>query len=194
MTGTSIFAGIETVKATRSSSFFTPGRYFTRINKVRVTKSRKKVDFCGIDQIVLWTDPASIAAWKAEGQRVGLAPNAPGTETIHLLTTTNDFFLSDMKAFVVALTGYPESDVTEEVLVMLSSDQQPASGWLAEIECRHIIVKNSQKPFTVHKYVRMVPAAEVKAAMLSQEGGEGLVARLFPNGALDALIAAQAAA
>ena len=106
------------------------------------------------------------------------------------IKTNSDFFLSNTRSFIAGAIGSAFDDVDEatcyRVFPNLESNvvpENPLFGCFVEWKGRHITT-NAGKLFTKIKFVRNVPPSEIKESMDPEA-----VNRMFPNGALDQLIA-----
>ena len=74
----------------------------------------------------------------------------PGSKATILFVANRypQYFLQDVKGFVVAATNSSESDVTEEVIDYISGEDQPLSGTQIGVYAWDKVSESTSKPFT----------------------------------------------
>ena len=177
-----VFKGLSGAKARVDANYIRPGRYWARINKVVLKKSRKDDTFIAIEMTVLAIhDDAKLQ------QKPGQHCHSVREAMTHMMMAKHDSFLGNVKAFLANVLGVNEAEITEDNAVEVCSDSQPLSGTIVEVNA-HNIVTRKNTDFTAVNYMREVRAEEALAALPAE-----IVARYFPGNYLQNVAAAEAA-
>lgn len=180
-----IFAGIEQANASMDGNYIRPGTYITQIVRCKDGTSQMNGPFFAVEQkVMVVLDPGA-------NDPGGLPPHSVGEEMTEMMMKKYPSFLGNVKAFVSNALGCNPDQVSMQMLGQIISDQQPMANMFVEV-FGHTIRTRSGGNFTKTSYRRRVPASEVAHMLRQQDPTGALTARLFPNGALDALIAHEA--
>jgi hypothetical protein len=169
-----IFSGISAVKARVAANYMRPGRYWLRINRLKLDSNRKNVPFLAIEmQVCRVLDNDN-----GQGHKVG-------EDVTHMLMTDNEMFMPNIKAALARILDVPSETITEEECIAVAGDDQPLANTVVEILATEIQTR-AGNPFTQVDYKREVPIEEVAAGL----DDEKAIELCFPNGLLDKLLAA----
>ena len=132
-----IFAGIENVEVKQKSKYVTPGKYKCTVEVVKhgTTNEENKPYFLAEMKVVESTN----------------LEDFPIGSTLTWMTMVNkykNYFLKDVKNFVATATASDMDEVTEDVVELVSGEQQPLSGILMEVIAYESENKNSGKRYT----------------------------------------------
>lgn len=163
----SMFAGIKDAKAQLDANYMRPGIYWSRINRIKVDVSRKQEPFVAIEQTIIHV----LDDDDGKGHK-------KGEDITHMLMPKHDLFLPNIKGFIAGACSMDADAITEVEAMEVCGVGQPLTGTVVECRNRQIQTK-AGNPFTVVKYEREVPAAELMQALppIDQEN-------FFPGGAL----------
>lgn len=191
MDASRFFSGVEGARASNSSNYARPGHYFVRFDAMKIAENFQKLGFFVIEQTSLWTDPATVQAWESEGKPADKKPHAVGEEVVDVMKQSDTMFLPNIKAMVANLLEVTADQVTEEVCLRMVSPENPFGGALVECVNTRIFTRGKGQPFTKKHYKRIVPAAEIMAAMLTADPSGESINRIFKDGALERLVEEQ---
>lgn len=188
-----IFKGIGNAEVGAKTRFLIGGRYVVFIERIFLKATRKKRNaFIMEERVILVLDDKNEAK-----------PHTVGEAVSHYMDDGNESFLGNVKGVITELSEeiYGEefqpdemSDDDWEILAEnVCGDAQPLSGFFFIVDCTMITTK-ANKPFTVIKYTQMLVPDQIKTMLESSETTKGDILKLWPDGELDAMIAAEAAA
>lgn len=171
-TGGGVFSGVSQATPAMSATYCGVGMYQSQIVKafIKTTQKREQVALVEMRVCNVLDDA------QGRGHRVG-------DDVTWCIKVSNLYFLSEIRSFVAGSIGADFNEVDEATCTRVFSDENPLAGCFVEW-------KGTEKPtqagnlFTKIQFIRNVPAAEIKQNM-----DPAAVARMFPNGALDQLIA-----
>lgn len=135
---------IAKAKANKSGNFIRDGGYLFEVLKLEADKKFKGNTFI-----------AELKVLESRKTNPNVDPNPVGT-TCAYITNLDDKYglgMGNMKAFVMALYGVPEEEVTVDVLCEVTSDKQPATGM--KIRDEAFSKPKKEKPsetFTHHRW------------------------------------------
>lgn len=148
-----LFSGIGNASMSFGANYARAGKYLMFIRQVKEGKNRKGVGFVAIEK-------KCIEVIQAQGDE----PHFLGEEMTDMLMRDKDSFLPNFKAFVFKAMGdeiESPDEITEEVCDLITSDAQPLRGRVVEVENIGRIGKKSKQPYTLKKYLRLVPTEEL---------------------------------
>lgn len=165
------------------------GNYLQKIQSVRLANSFKHGgEFCAIEKRVVRAEPEP-----------GMKANHVGQEVVDLINNYGNqakVFGSKTRGFIAAITGEPYEQVTFANFLAACSDAQPLAGMLVMINNASKMVEvkkganaGKQEARPSKQYVRGFSVLQVKSILNAEE-----VAKFYPNGELDRLIAGLTAA
>ena len=170
--GGGVFAGVGQATPSLSATYCGVGRYQSQIIKVFLKDTRKSGNMAFVEMRVCNVlDDA-----EGRGHRVN-------DDVTWCIKTNSDFFLSEVRSFVAGSIGADFDAVDEDTVTRVFSDENPLSGCFVEWTGKDVTTKTNNL-FTKIKFVRNVSPTEIKESM-----DPALVNQMFPNGALDQLIA-----
>jgi hypothetical protein len=147
-----LFDGVKKADLNFGSNYAREGNYIVFIRRIAEGKTRKGRDFVAVEKVVL--EVISAPEEKA---------HKPGEQMSDLMMADKDSFLGNFKTMVVNLMGVQAEEVDEDACNLITSDTQPLAGIVAEVNNIERIGKESQKPYTLKKYVRSLPVEEILA-------------------------------
>lgn len=165
------------------------GRYLQRIQSVRLANSFKHGgEFCAIEKRVVRVEPEQ-----------GYKSNHVGQEIVDLINNYGNqakVYGSKTRGFIAAITGEAFEQVTFANFMAACADSQPLNGMLVEVDNHSKMVEvkkganaGKQEARPSKQYVRGYSVLQVKAILTAEE-----IAKFYPNGELDRLIAGLTAA
>lgn len=167
------FNGIESARASEGGNYERAGHYIERINRIKIGRSRKERDFVVFEKTI-WHVYDNCAN---QGHSVG-------EDVSHMLVKTgNEMFFPNMKSIFSSLAGCPSESVTPQIAEAIIT-QGLCNGMFVECGNRVITTKKGGL-FTEIRYKKQVSPQELKAVLAPD-----VQVRLFPNGELDAAVAA----
>jgi hypothetical protein len=164
----SIFANIKNAKARVDANYERAGRYYTRINSIKMIETRKNGEAMVIEQTVIAVLDNDNGLGHKEGDQIS-----------HLMLVKNDSFLGNVKAILGGICGQDPELVSSEDALAVCSDKQPLAGLVVEKLNRTIQTK-AGKDFTVINYVREVPPKELLTSLDPKT-----IKAFWPNGELE---------
>ena len=171
-TGGGVFSGVGQAKAGFNAAYCGVGVYQAQIVRALLKENRS------FEQLALVEMRICIVLDDGQGQG-----HRVSDDVTWCIKRKNDYFLSEIRAFVAGSIGAPFDSVDEDTCNRVFSDENPLAGCFVEWKGTNITTK-ANTLFTKIKFVRNVPAAEIKQNM-----DEAAINHMFPNGALDQLIA-----
>ena len=169
-----LFSGVEDAKASGDWNYELPGTYIERIDSVKLKQSRKRRWYLVFEKTIL----------KVIDDNDG-AGHRPGDVVTHMIDTSSDYFLGEIKGILSRILKVDADEVGQEECEAITRKAQPLRGII--VQCTNVNrVTKSDKDFTKIKYER------VAAARLPKLLGEKAVDRFFPDDQLDALIESEA--
>lgn len=177
-----LFSGVGNAKG-NSVTYIGSGQYLMRIERCHIVETRKKKDLVAVDLTVIKI--------LADG-----SAHKIGEEVNWGIQSDSDFFEREIKNFLVAVAGFDPSDMSEEQAAAeaermcseIFSAENPLGGVVVELHATDRVSKEGND-YTLRKFVRSLSSAEALAE-LSDEARN----RFFPNGQLEKLAEAEAAA
>ena len=171
-TACGVFSGVGQATPSLSATYCGVGIYQAQIVKafIKTTQKREQVALVEMRICNVLDDV------QGRGHRVM-------DDVTWCIKVSNLYFLSEIRSFVAGSIGADFNTVDEATCTRVFSDENPLAGCFVEW-------KGVEKPtqagglFTKITFVRNVPAAEIKQNM-----DPAVVNQMFPNGALDQLIA-----
>lgn len=179
-----MFDDVGNSRAKVDASYFRPGQYLLRIDRVKPGKSRKNRDFVAVEMTVL----------KCIQPAAGAEPHVPGEAVSQLFFQDSDYFLPEVKAFVMGAMGCTAEEVTSAVCeAMLDPKSQPFADIVVEVHAKSRVTKEG-KDFTAVAFKRPVSYKAIQAKNASAGGflTDAEIARFFPGDKLAALVAGEA--
>ena len=127
------FDGIEQAADAFESNFVNVGDYIAEIEAVRLTRSQKDdTEYFAIDMTI---EECCDAMGNAN-------PHRPGEHVAHLIKNKmRKTFLSNVKGFIAAACGVPQSEVTAANTERAVSDEQPLAGMRIRLRARKTTTK-----------------------------------------------------
>lgn len=131
-----LFSGIENAQIGGNATYFLEGKYRVRVDKAKVFQNRKG-DFLFVAEMTILesTNPKRL----------------PGTTASHVINKRHEAFLGDVKGFISAVNNCDPAEVTEEIVELVISDENPLGGLEVMLTCTEKTTK-AGNPFTVHRY------------------------------------------
>ena len=132
-----IFAGIENVEVRKNTKYVTPGKYKCTVEAIRqgLTNEENKPYFVAELKVV-------------ESNNIEDFPVGSTMAWMTMVKKFKSYFLKDVKNFVATATGSDMDEVTEEVVELVSGEEQPLTGILLEVIAYEGENKTSGKRFT----------------------------------------------
>lgn len=149
-----IFAGVGGARMAVQANYLKAGHYLVRLDIAKQDVTRKGIPFVALEFTVVHVYDAE------EPDRHGL-----GESVTHFLDSTNDYFLGEIKGFMVAALGCAETEVEAEMCHEVVADDQPLAGFFLEVDCRDRTSNKTGKPYTVIRYKRRVDQDELVRIM-----------------------------
>lgn len=165
-----LFGGIKDAKVGGDSDWERPGSYITRIDRVRLDKTRKGETGFYIEKTVLHV------LEDTEGR-----PHRVGEAITHALWVKHDSFLGNVKSFLAGVLEMNAADIVEDDVLLVIADDQPLAGTVIETSNRTIRTL-ADNPFTKISYKGPVLASKLKTLL-----PQSVQDRFFPDGMLDKL-------
>ena len=163
----SIFDGIESAKATQNTAYLKEGTYWVLIQELKEGKSRKNVPFFSAEgDVVRVVDGGS---GPTDNHRVGDAVN-------EFRSSSNDFFHSDVKRTLSAITGEATSAITPDFCDLMVGETQPAKGFVVE----YSITTEPQKKDPEKTFTRVTCKRRIEKAELEGKVPDNFVSQLSP--------------
>lgn len=181
-----LFSGIKNAKTKVDAEYVAAGQYLMRIDKVKQDKDRKNVPFFAVEMTCLHVTDGS----HPKAHRIG-------ADVTWLIKSTNDYFLPEIKAFVLNVLeedlDAKSEDEAESLVEAICADDNPMAGTVVELHAREIVLrekdeKGNDKLFTRVSFRREVPFSEVADTLTEQE-----IERFYPGDQLVKLVEAEAA-
>lgn len=169
-----IFKGLKDAKPRVDGNYLTEGRYWLRINKLKIDTSRKNESFLAIEM----TNIRTLDDNQGKGHK-------PGEDVTHMLMAKFDSFLGNVKQFAVCALGgqvKPE-EVDEAGMMELCADNQPLHGLVVEVNNKGITTRKGA-PFTTVNYLRVVGVEELLHSLSKADQD-----RYFPDNYLQKMLA-----
>lgn len=173
-----LFSGIADEKVGWDGEYLGAGQYLIRIDEVKYNDGRKNESFIISGTVVhVYRD----ANGKLLGED-GFSGHKPGNSVSQVCVRSSDYFLKDVKKFIMAATGTAAEEVTEEdTLEMVGFDAEgeptgepgPLDGRFFTMECNNPLRASKKLKdddgnpvmFPNVNWVRRVPCAEVLATI-----------------------------
>ena len=170
--GGGVFSGVGQAKPPMQATYCSVGQYLAQIVKAHVKQNRKREPGAIVEmRICRVLDDA-----QGRGHQVG-------DEVTWYCKVSNEYFLGEARMLVANSIGAPFQSIDEATCDRVFSDENPLAGCFVEWKGTEVNTKAGGL-FTKIKFIRNVPAVEIKGSM-----DPAALARMFPNGALDQLIA-----
>jgi len=170
--GSGVFSGVGQAKPPMQSNYCSVGQYLAQIVKAHVKQNRKR-------------EPGAIVEMRichvldnAQGRG-----HLVGDDVTWYCKVSNEYFLGEARMLVANSVGAPFESIDEATCNRVFSDENPLAGCFVEWKGSEVPTKAGGL-FTKIKFIRNIPAVEIKQNM-----DPTVVVRMFPNGALDQLIA-----
>lgn len=185
-----LFSNVKDSRRLVDAQYVTEGHYYVRINKCKQGQSRppKNRQFACVETTVLHH----------------VLPPSPGTVAVgrdmtHMVMADSEYFGSEIRTFVAAIAGLQFEAVSEEDCDLVfdvneipgqpdGKGDQPFGGIIAEVSARDVETRAGGN-FTKVSWIRQVPAKVLKDVIAPD-----IEKAYFPNGMLDQMIEAEAAA
>ena len=187
----SIFSKVGTAKIRPDANWIRPCTFIAMITKCKIEQNRKKLDRCFVEmKVVRVVDPRE--------HENGGNPHRVGEEVTKAFQPENDYFDSEILAFICCCAGVNPDSATEQERVdaatLVFGSENPLAGTFVLVEARTIMTKGDATkkpaPFTKVSFKREVAPNELAEWFADRQDEKKL---LFPNDELDTLVAAQAA-
>ena len=205
-----VFASVGSARPSVDSNYPRPGVGIFQIVRLKGSKNQAGIGNFIVEMRCIHvidegrTDPAASIH----------QPHFPGEDVGHVMSSKNLSFAGNVKATIAALVGMP-SDAWDQVpdrdarwmklINRVTADGttmdpdnpsqplpvQPLANMFFEVY-GHTIKTRAGGNFTKIVYRRRIPAADVKTVVMARDPSGAMLARLFPNGVLDKIIAAEA--
>lgn len=154
--GESPFSRIGTIRASVNSSYYRAGRYLMHIDAFKVSDNRKGEGFVVFESTVV----AVLSDVEAAKEPAGA--HRVGEKVSWLMKFAADTTMPNLKAAILAITGVPEDQITEQFMLELAGNAQPLKGIFVEFENK-VITTKAGKPFTRVAARRKWSKADVEA-------------------------------
>jgi len=184
----SIFAGIDAAKPVGDSSYFKPGSYLVRVDRVKQFQNRKGIACVAVEA----TNLAVLEEYP------GHQPHMIGESVTALYSRASDYFLSETKAFAMSALGVADGDeVTAEVLdAICDPKDQVLAGTLMRVDVTQRMkrdatqeeIKAGRAHYNIVRWKSRVWAADAAEAI-----GADAIGKLYPGDAWQQLLAKEAA-
>lgn len=179
-----LFDKVESARPKVDASYIRAGNYLARIDRVKQGESRKKDPFVAIEMTVL----------KCLEREGGVEPHKPGESVSQLYMHKSDYFDSEVKAFVMAVTGCSEGEVTPAACEQVCDPKvQPLANVVVEFHAKTRMTKLG-KNITVVAFKRAIPYSVLKAKDKPNGGllDDAEIARFIPPAEMEKRIREEA--
>lgn len=171
-----LFGGIQNAPDTKEANYCRPGRYFARLDNVKIDKNRKKEAFFAVEMTIVkmmsntWME---IGDDEQEVERTGHQEGESCTYLVPNYGAGKDMFLSNCKTAIngicafqgITLDGMDDENVMEFIAGIVDADQ-PLAGlvveWHATQRETKASIEGKRKYFTRVLFDRTVPDAELE--------------------------------
>jgi hypothetical protein len=156
--GITAFGGIENAQFSEGGTYVLPGAYRIQILACKYKRTRTGKDAFIVEVEILESNNSE---------------RMPGTTMTWMVTTDKEPALGNIKQFICVVAGCSDKEVTEEVVLMIVSQENPFKGKTARISATNITTK-AGRPFTKVKWLEdnaegaAIAAREQEAAAANQ--------------------------
>lgn len=174
----SIFSSMKNAKVRIDANYVKQGQYYFLITKCKIDENRKHEKFCAVEMTCVHVIDGDNGAGHIAGEDVSW-----------LIMVSNEYFGSDILAFICNVMGMDPEELDEderiEAAEMVFSEEddkeheQPLAGTTVEVKARNVQLKDNKGTFTKVAFLRQVPASE-----LSKKLDDKAKDRFYPNNVL----------